>query len=226
MTAASFLLLGAAAAALAGVITWELGGASDTLLPARPAIPKASSATVAAAPDQPAGLVAAVLARPLFSPDRRLPAPGVVAKAEPDATLPRLTGVLVTSAGRRAMFAGAPRPTIVQEGGRLGSFTVQFIKPGEVVLLGPDGTHALRPSFDPARPAPSSAPAAVFPGQPLLLQPTPVASNAVQGVPNPFFAVPNAPRDAVPFAHDPAPSGLAILRNEASRTAAGAPPAR
>jgi general secretion pathway protein N len=89
------------------------------------------------------------LARPLFNPDRR---PVAVAEAGSNAAagLPRLSGIMITEAGRRAIFAatGAGKPQVVEEGGTVGGNLVRSISVEEVVLLGPDGPHRLHLAFD------------------------------------------------------------------------------
>ena len=93
--------------------------------------------------------VTAVLARPLFDPRRRPPMAG--SAVSPTAGLPRLTGVIVGTFGRRAIFAGPPggRSLVVQEGEQIEAYVVQSIGPGETVVLGPEGRRVLHPAFDP-----------------------------------------------------------------------------
>jgi hypothetical protein len=96
-----------------------------------------------------AAAVAVVLARPLFEPGRR-PVTAATAAGAPPEKLPRLTGVLVTPAGRHVIFASPVhgKPVIATEGTHIGNFVVQSIASGEVTVLGPDGAHTIRPSFD------------------------------------------------------------------------------
>jgi hypothetical protein len=110
-------------------------------------------------PSQVARWATTVLARPLFSPGRRPPtaaaaaaAPGVAAPG-----LPRVAGVVVTPAGRRAIFAvkGA-KPLVLGEGGQVAGFTVQSIQAGQVTVRGPEGVRVLSPTFDPDAPAPAT----------------------------------------------------------------------
>jgi hypothetical protein len=116
--------------------------------PAQPADPRA---------EQIQTWVAAALARPLFAPSRRPAAQPAVASAAP-AGPPRLTGVIVTPAGRSALFvtAAGGKPQPVTEGQRIGPYRVKSIQPGSVVVDGPRGPQILTPTFDPA---PASAPA-------------------------------------------------------------------
>ena len=96
-----------AAAGLAATLALELGAFApgDAQIAPRPrAIVAAAPAEVA--PDHTREWIAAILARPVFSPDRRPPAeiastPGV---RLPEG-LPRLSGVLLGPFGRSAIFA-------------------------------------------------------------------------------------------------------------------------
>jgi len=123
------------------------------------------------APDQPVQAamhvdewMGTVLARPLFSPDRRPPASGSARTGPAGTTLPRLSGVMTGPFGRTALFAAQDggKPAAVKEGGTIGLFTVRTITTGRVVVSGPDGQRSLRPSFDPedkdAAGAPPDAP--------------------------------------------------------------------
>jgi general secretion pathway protein N len=92
-----------------------------------------------------------ILARPLFSRDRRPTPP--LARSGGDTvltSLPRLTGVLVGAFGRNAIFAGESggKPLVIEEGGHLGPYTVKAIEPGRVTVAGPEGERQLEPSFD------------------------------------------------------------------------------
>jgi hypothetical protein len=163
-------------AATAGVIALATQPPDDA--PMRPA-PRTGVGTPAdrpapnAAADQVRRWAAASLARPLFNPDRR-PVAAAGAGSDGAAALPRLSGIMITSAGRRAIFAatGVGKPQVVLEGGTIGGNLVQSITLGEVVLIGPDGRHSLHPTYDGARPAAAIAPP-VFGGQPLAQETTP-----------------------------------------------------
>jgi hypothetical protein len=111
--------------------------------------------------------VATILDRPLFKVSRR-PPPGSAAGISRGTGLPRLSGTLVTSSQRSAIFAGpgGAKPVVIAEGAKLGSYTVQSIGAGRVVLIGPDGPVMLKPSFDTA---PVAAMAAI--AEPSLLIP-------------------------------------------------------
>ena len=93
-----------------------------------------------------------LLARPLFSPDRRPTADAVtVASGRTVPGLPRLAGILVGPFGRSAIFAtNGAKPIVVQEGGRVAAYTIKSIEATQVRLLGPDGAQVLYPSFEPA----------------------------------------------------------------------------
>ncbi|MFC7739135.1 hypothetical protein ACFQX4_25935 [Roseomonas sp. GCM10028921] len=242
MSRLPFLLLGLLASALsAGILLqFDPAGETDADLPQaapRRAPPATSPVQAAGVPGRAAEWAATVLARPLFSPDRRPPAPsGAVSAA--GAVLPRLAGTLVTPEGRSAIFAGGPTPLVVQEGGLVGDFTVMRIEPGQVTLTGPEGAQTVIPRFDLNRPAapaaarlPSQATGAQAAGQAAgqRSRPGPAPSGldapgALPPVPGPpipgsppaagsFLSALGAAEEAVPFEQNATPSGLDILRN-------------
>lgn len=96
--------------------------------------------------------VETILARPLFSRDRRPADAPAASAAAPD--LPRLTGVAVSPAGRQAIFAAAAggKPLVASVGDHVAGYVVQAIEPGAVTILGPGGPRLLQPGF--AGPAP------------------------------------------------------------------------
>ncbi len=111
--------------------------------------------------------VAAILARPLFSPGRR------PAAAAPTAALPRLTGTILHGSDRSVIFApiGGGKPVVAHEGTEVGGYKVQAIQAGSVTMSGPDGVHVLRPAFGPQSTAigtPALPPGAAGPGLPNL----------------------------------------------------------
>lgn len=129
----------------------------DSVTPSRPVVPPA-------VPIDPPVLVDGILVRPLFASTRRPTVDAPSGPAPMPASLPRLTGIMVDGATRSAIFAatGGGRPIVVQEGGRVGGYTVQSIDAGQVTLDGPGGSQVLRPSFD-ARPQ-SAANVPAIPG--------------------------------------------------------------
>lgn len=163
----------AAALALAGTIAWECldtPPADAPLPPLRPAaeMPGSHPEAPEARQERMGAQAAAVLARPLFSRTRR-PPQEAEAGAAPDKPPPlRLTGTLVSQAGRQAIFAPATggKALAAGVGSRVGVFTVAAIAAGEVTVLDPDGgAQVLRPRADPAvraaaAPAVPAAPAA------------------------------------------------------------------
>jgi hypothetical protein len=91
--------------------------------------------------------VATILARPIFSPDRRPIEHGVQAVTP---GLTRLAGVIVSPLGKTAIFAAfvGGKAIAVGEGGRVGAFFVEAIEAGVVLVTGPGGQQLLRPTFD------------------------------------------------------------------------------
>lgn len=145
---ASFgLLIGATA--LSAILAWEVGAFAPAQPPVAPP-PRAAvaaAAVPAVAPDRTNEWVNAILARPLFSRDRR-PAAGGTASATAVSSLPRLSGVLVGPFGRRAIFAAdGSKPMVVGEGAQVSDWTVRVIEAGAVRLVGPGGEQVLHPSF-------------------------------------------------------------------------------
>lgn len=192
------LLLGLLAAGLAAVIVLELEDFATPEVPVLAAAQRPSPASPATAAERNQDdWIAQSLARPLFNPDRR-PAPAGTAGASGNRAEepPRLTGILITSAGRQAIFAVGERSLAVREGGGIGSFVVREISGGQVSLTGPAGPRLVRPSYIPVGEDKDRAAA----GRP-------------------------AAGTAAAFAANPAPSGLDILRNAARQAADAAPPA-
>jgi len=116
-------------------------------------------------------VMAAILARPLFSPGRRPAAAPTAASALP-ATLPRLTGTIVHGSDRSVIFMPAGgKPVVAHEGTEVGGYKVQAIQAGSVTVSGPDGVHVLTPAFAPQSTAvgtPALPPGAAGPGLPNL----------------------------------------------------------
>ncbi len=126
-----------------------------------PAPPSRAAAPPVPEEDRQA-LVDGILARPLFATNRRPADAPAAGPAPTPASLPRLAGVLVHGSSRSAIFAatGSGRPAVVQEGGRVGGYTVQSIEAGQVTLAGPGGNQVLRPAFDAKPPAAAGPPGA------------------------------------------------------------------
>jgi hypothetical protein len=122
------------------------------------------SAPTETASDQARRWETAILARPLFNPDRRPIAQAMAGSGEA-AGLPRLSGIMITPVGRHAIFTSMSggKPVVVTEGGSVGGYLVEAISPGNVVLAGSDGRHNLRPTFDNIRPA-GQTPQPIIPG--------------------------------------------------------------
>lgn len=181
------------ATALVGTVALELGQRmpdSDPTVPATAPLPApaAPASTPAAEADSARRRVAEVLARPLFSPGRR-PAPQAAAALPAAAApLPRMTGVIVTPTGRRAIFVNATgKSIVVTEGERIGVYAVQSIQAGRVTLSGPDGQRVVSTAFASKPPAGIAGPAPGLPGlQGLAGLPgldSPLPTPAIPGMP-------------------------------------------
>jgi len=145
--------LGLAAAILAGVLVFETQtidavAQSDALMSARQPV-KAASPSVADTRSNNQQRFINILARPLFSRDRRPPINTAARGADTPGALPRLSGVVVSSAGAFAIFASDDngKPIVVGEGGRVGGAIIETIAAGQVTLRGTDGIVVLRPAF-------------------------------------------------------------------------------
>jgi hypothetical protein len=151
----SVLNLRTALPALAGALAlllaaeWLLPGAAPPprIMPAIPA--PGAGAQADAAVGQWASTI---LARPIFSQDRRPPA---VADATAVVVLPRLTAIIITPGTRRAVFlAPGGKALALGPGGEVAGYQLKSITAGSVVLLGPDGgITTVRPQFLNAAPA-------------------------------------------------------------------------
>ena len=154
MTASLARMLWLLAALLAVAVAAELVVPNQSTVDAGvpPLLPRGALAA-RDLPGTPAAQYAAVtLQRPLFTPGRRPEAPG--GAAAPLAPLrqepPRLAGIMMTAAGRSAIFATADETghgTVVGEGGSIGPWRVEAIHAGDVRLAGPDGSRVVRPAF-------------------------------------------------------------------------------
>jgi general secretion pathway protein N len=173
--------LGVGCILLGGVIVAELtagdGGASDG-----PAVAHPVDRSAAPRPQAPRDeeLLATILARPLFSPNRKPPADEVAGQpAGPDLNDVRLTGIVVAADRRLAIFALPGAKALVRgEGETVNDWRLDTITPHQVVLSGPAGTRTLQPKIDasvvrrapgPPRPSQNAAPMprpAAVPGAP------------------------------------------------------------
>jgi hypothetical protein len=166
MIRAAFAALGGLTLALVAAIATEFSpGDRNSALRGEvsPPTPSHAAAPLPApvlADDHTADWVETVLTRPLFSPSRR---PPTVAASGPAAEaivgMPRLTGILVSPAGKRAIFApgGGGKPLTAAEGDTIGKWTVRTIESSAVTLSGPEEARVLHTSFEngtaPAQPA-------------------------------------------------------------------------
>jgi len=169
---------------LAGTIGWEL----REIRRPPPSVVRSAVGTTMTVAAQPATVdhteewAETVLARPLFSPNRRPPATTPGAAPGPVA-LPRLAGVMVGPFGKLAIFAGTAdgKPTVASEGSSLGNYVVEAIEVGQVTVQGPGGRRLLHPAFDSSAPPPATA--GQPPGPPRAAA---AGVPAIPGMPPPF----------------------------------------
>lgn len=147
-----YLLL-AGSLALGAILYLEVGSNTAGGTPAIE-MPRPAKGPVAVRPQQKLlhrQLVAAILARPLFSPTRRPDATASGNDAGPDLADARLTGIVTLPPLKMAIFAvkGA-RPLVLGEGESVSGWRIDRITPEEIALSGPSGTQTLQPKADPA----------------------------------------------------------------------------
>lgn len=139
------------AGTLAAVMAWEIVNMPRSdVTSSRPYDPVVKHEAPRVHADDVQAWVRPILARPLFSPDRR-PAARTEDVAARVTGPPRLTGILVGPFGRSAIFAGdGSKPIVLGEGGRIDAYKVRSIAAAEVQLDGPNGMERLQPAFDAA----------------------------------------------------------------------------
>ncbi len=138
------------AGCLSALIVLELASFPAALPAARPGPAATPAGAPADQPDPGPAQAAALLARPPFAPDRRPEA----AQGALDPLLPHLTGIMMSAADRRAIFAGRDggRGTVVGQGDQLAGYRVEAISATAVTLVGADGRHDVHPTFSAAPP--------------------------------------------------------------------------
>ena len=202
---------GRAAWAVAALLTVGVGAEVAWPNGAKPAAPPVAQFQV----DPVSGAVAepfdawtaAMLGRPLFSPDRRpvrVSAAGGAPSRQDD--LPRLAGILILPQGRQAIFApagDATRSIVATEGTQVGAWKVTAISPVDVKLTGPDGTRLVRPSFANAPAAPQTIVPPPMPAAGMLLPPAPVDNRPFDSVVQPSGAAIFSHMSALPAARSP-----------------------
>jgi hypothetical protein len=130
---------------------------------------------------QAAGWAATILARPLFSISRRPPRVVEGGKLDTGAGQARLSGIMISPLGRRAIFApdGGGKPLVLAEGSSVNDSIIRSIQPDRVILA----TGAvLHPTYDSNR----STLTTTSPFQPVLPNFANPAFNAPSLAPNGF----------------------------------------
>jgi hypothetical protein len=142
-------------------------------------------------------LLAATLARPLFSSTRRHPQSASTEATDSDLADTRLTGIVTEPGRRTAIFAvNGDKPLRVAEGEAVSGWRIESITPREVSLSGPSGTKTLQPKMDPNLvPPPGQPPTGNVAGR----LPTPPPAGAVPRPPTPTVAGVGPPNRAVPI---------------------------
>jgi hypothetical protein len=179
-------LLTLVAVALAGLIVIELtiSSGDDAEMTAAPDVVTPDGAAAQQGGESPSDFATAILARPLFRPDRHpFPTNDQDALATVPVDLPRLTGILLSSDVKRAIFApeGSDQSIVVSEGENVGDWRVQEIAADSVTMTGPDGTRRLRPKFNANQ-----------------VPPTPSGADAPTAAPEPATPAPSGPLPQLP----------------------------
>jgi hypothetical protein len=168
MTPGGMTGLSAVILLLSGTIAYELVGDAAPMGPSggpgRTALTVATNNKAAVPQSDPAsvrqsdidGRVSEVLARPVFSPDRRPVGTGTRSAAG----LTRLTGIVITGSRKVAIFAAQAggRPVVAEEGTRINAYELKAISDTGVTMVGPTGTMVMVPLFDPTPPPPPKRP--------------------------------------------------------------------
>ena len=147
----AWLYFGLIAIALISIIIFEIGNIAEAepVDAVRPyhVLPVVAAAPTAIGSDSSSSRFVEILARPLFRQSRRPLADTALAVADLSISRLRLTGVIVSSTGGLAIFAGneGGKSIVVRKGDRVGPAIVDTIAVGQVILRGPDGTVMLRP---------------------------------------------------------------------------------
>jgi hypothetical protein len=144
---------------LAGTVFAELRGnqSQDNAEPGSRLLRHAAATEPRAAPSRQAMPVTtaadarSILARPLFSADRRPSREPGAAKSSKIGSLPRLAGIVVDGGVRLAIFqpGDGGKPMEVGIESLIGEDKIDRIAAEEVVVSGPDGERRLRPKPDP-----------------------------------------------------------------------------
>ena len=189
------------AAALTAVVAAEAlppGRKSD--VPSPLALPSPPSAAAAAA-EPLTQWAETTLARPLFSVDRRPPAKSATSPLAEPQSLPRLAGIVVSSTGRSAIFAGeGDHSTVVAEGAEVGPYRVVAIHADAVDLTGPGGARTVKPAYSNGPP----------PAATLLSPPTAPLGAALAG----FQAYPQPNSPGNPMIQQLIPTSPNLLRSQ------------
>jgi hypothetical protein len=143
-----------------------------------------------------AAWASAIIRRPLFAVNRRPPKTSGHNAQIAATGLPRLSGIMITQAGRRAIFMPETgKPITLGEGGSIDDYTIRRIAADRVVLSGAKGDMVLRPAYDAAHAGMTTTP--IF-GQPGYTPPGFPQPNFAPGFVQPPNVPPGFPAPQVP----------------------------
>jgi hypothetical protein len=150
IVASSLVILGLSGAIAVEVVNWKTRPAASFAGPAHQQNARIPSRAAMAHNDVD-GSLREILARPIFSPDRR----PTGRNTKSVAGLARLTGIVVAGSRKIAIFAGSSgeHPVIAEVGSRLNAYEISEISDSGVTVIGPAGTMVMTPVFDAAQSA-------------------------------------------------------------------------
>jgi hypothetical protein len=129
------------------IVEWLPAG--EIVATTAPRIPRVTHPVTGIESKDTATWAEAITARPLFTISRRPAKAKADGGPATDTGLPRLAGIMITAAGKRAIFMpDGGKPRTLREGAMLDENTIRQIRADEVLLSGPKGDIVLRPTYD------------------------------------------------------------------------------
>ena len=162
----------AASGAMAGVlllvlvVEWLPGGQEAVTVAPPNLHPRAVSEPDTVAKDTESW-ARTIVARPLFAINRRPPKSAGGRSAVASTGLPRLSGIMISQAGKRAIFMPeGGRARTLAEGAMLDEYRISQISADRVILSGAKGEMVLKPAYDGLRAGGGAEPGVGQPGFP------------------------------------------------------------
>jgi hypothetical protein len=132
-------------------VEWLPQGDPAIALPVAPRMTHGATPEADTTARDTAAWATTILRRPLFTTGRR-PQKSAGHLAQTAATgLPRLSGIMITAGGKRAIFMpDSGKAMTLAEGAALDDYTIRRIAADRVVLHGAKGDMVLHPTYDPS----------------------------------------------------------------------------